>query len=89
MNHEACPRCHGDLGCWSGSYFTTQIICCQCKTEELQLPGFAAAQQAETDAVRGGNLNFPGVGLSAADLVAMRQLIAARKGANGGQANGG
>ena len=46
MNHEACPRCHGDLGCWSGSYFNTQIICCQCKTEERQLPGFAAAQQA-------------------------------------------
>jgi hypothetical protein len=46
MNHEACPRCHGDLGCSSGSYFNMQIICCQCKTEERQLPGFAAAQQA-------------------------------------------
>jgi len=84
-----CPRCGGDLHCHSVSYFNTEDICCDCKTEERQFPGFAAAQAAEEAAVAGGNLNFPGVGLASSDLEVMAQLIAARNGKTDAKTNSG
>jgi len=74
-----CPRCGGLMGCHSVSYFNTEDICCDCKTDEQLFPGFAAAQAAEEAAVRGGNLNFTGVGLSDLDRQAMQQLLAKRR----------
>jgi len=85
MHPGRCPRCGGDLHCHSVSYFNTEDICCDCKTEERQLPGFAAAQAAEEAAVAGGNLNFPGVGLTSSDRKVMAQLIAARHDTIGGK----
>ena len=85
MDPGQCPRCGGDLHCHSVSYFNTEVICCDCKTEERQLPGFAAAQAAEEAAVAGGNPHFPGVGLTSTDREVMAQLIAARHGTIGGK----
>jgi len=90
MTHPGrCPRCCGDLHCHSVSYFNTEAICCDCKTEERQLPGFAAALAAEEAAVAGGNLNFPGIGLTSSDRDVMAQLIAARHGTIGGKTDNG
>ena len=77
---ERCPRCAGSMGCSSGSYFTTQMICCTCKTEERQLPGYAHAEATESAEVQKGNYRFAGVGLSEEDTRAMQAIIAARKG---------
>lgn len=85
MNPGRCPRCGGDLHCHSVSYFNTDDICCDCKTEERQLPGFAAALAAEEATIADGNLNFPGVGLTSSDRDAMALLIAARQGTIGGK----
>ncbi len=67
------------MGCHSVSYFNTEDICCDCKTDERHFPGYAAALAAEEAAVRGGNLNFPGVGLSEIDRQVMLQLLAERR----------
>lgn len=45
-----CPRCGRPMRSYPVSYFNMQEICSTCKTEERQLPGFAAAEQAETAA---------------------------------------
>ena len=49
------------------SIFNTDTICLPCADDEQEAPGYEAAQQAEDTAVREGNHNFPGVGLSKAD----------------------
>jgi hypothetical protein len=74
-----CPRCGGPMGCHSVSYFNTEDICCECKHDERHFPGNAAALAAEEAAVRSGNLNFTGVGLSELDRQLMRQLLAERR----------
>jgi hypothetical protein len=53
------------LKAWTLSYFNTEEICMDCSADEKLAPGFRAARAAEEAAVRGGNLNFPGLGLSA------------------------
>jgi len=79
MAQEICVRCGTPLRAYSVSYFNTDVICFQCKIEEQQFPGFAAADAAEATAVRAGNINFAGIGLGEADRAMMRQLIARRK----------
>ena len=67
------------MGCHSVSYFNTEDICCDCKTDERQFPGYAAALAAEEAAVRSGDLNFTGVGLSDLDRQVMQRLLAERR----------
>ncbi len=67
------------MGCHSVSYFNTEDICCDCKIDERQFPRYAAALAAEEAAVRAGNLNFTGVGLSELDCRMMQQLLAERR----------
>jgi len=62
------------MGCHSVSYLNTEDICCECKHDERQFPGYA-----EETAVRGGNLNFAGVGVSDLDRQVMQQLLAERR----------
>lgn len=60
-----CERCGKTTLGTMMSKFNTQIICGDCKDSETQHPDYAAADQAEVEAVRSGNYNFPGVGLPA------------------------
>ena len=47
----------------SGSFFTTEQICPACTDREQAHPRFQEAVQAEHEACRNGEVNFPGVGL--------------------------
>ena len=68
-----CARCNAPLHGSVMSKFNQQIICIPCKQDETQAPGYKAAHEAETFAVRNGNYNFPGVGLSSADEAFLAQ----------------
>lgn len=74
-----CPRCGGPMVAFSLSFFNTEEVCMDCKEDERHAPGFAAARAAEEAAARGGNYNFPGVGLSAADDAFLAERRAARR----------
>jgi hypothetical protein len=58
--------------------FTTERICLQCKAEEKQAPGYAAALQADEAAIRAGNYNFPGIGPTDEDRSFFVELRAKR-----------
>jgi len=64
---NSCDRCHDLMGISIMSKFNTDTICVPCCQEERQAPGYAAARAAEEAALRNGDYNFPGVGLSAED----------------------
>ena len=70
-----CDRCGQALGAWSTSYFNTDTLCVPCKADEMLAPNYERAVQAEAAACRGGNLNFPGIGLSPED----ETFLAARR----------
>jgi hypothetical protein len=74
-----CDRCRGNLNISIMSRFNTDTICLSCCDDEQQAPGYGAAQDAERDAVKSGDYNFPGVGLSTEDLA----FLAARRKARG------
>jgi hypothetical protein len=42
--------------------FNTEQICLDCKEREEQHPRYEEARRAEAEAVRRGELNFPGIG---------------------------
>jgi hypothetical protein len=50
------------------SKFNRETLCMPCKRDEQSAPGYRDASLAELTACRGGNFNFPGIGLSPADL---------------------
>ncbi len=59
-----CDRCGGDLS--TGrimSMFNTEVICMACKEKERQRPDYRQALQADRDAIRRGDRNFPGIGM--------------------------
>lgn len=58
-----CDRCRRETAAITGSIFNTQVICMTCSDAERAHPDFEAAQKAEAEAVKGGDLDFPGVGL--------------------------
>ena len=60
------------------SKFNTDTICMSCEEDERQAPGYAEASRAESDAVRSGDYNFPGIGLSLADAKFLADRIKAR-----------
>lgn len=45
------------------SYFNTDTICMDCKDTEQRHPDYKRAVAAEHEAVKGGDYNFPGIGL--------------------------
>ena len=57
-----CPRCSEKTNAFIMSKFNTDQICIPCKEREEKHPKYAEADKAETDAVRAGNYNFPGIG---------------------------
>jgi len=44
------------------SRFNTEIICLDCEEKEKKHPRYEEARQAELDACRRGDFNFPGIG---------------------------
>jgi hypothetical protein len=61
------------------SKFNRDIICTPCKDDECEAPGYAAADAAEVAAVRSGNYNFSGIGLSPQDHKCLAARRVARK----------
>lgn len=64
MHKHACARCGADLDKtgFTMSMFNTDEICLACKAREKAHPDYRRAEQAEIEAVRRGERNFPGIG---------------------------
>ena len=45
------------------SMFNSDVLCFDCKEAETKHPAYKAACDAENEAVKAGNYNFPGIGL--------------------------
>jgi len=75
---DLCVRCGRTARCFIGSVMNTDWICLPCRDDEGEAPGFAAAAQAEQDAVKAGNFNFPGVGFTSADRVFLSERLKKR-----------
>jgi len=75
----ACARCGSTLFGSTCSRFNIDTICPGCAADEREAPGYAAAVAAEIVAVRAGQFNFPGVGLTPADHAFLLARRAARR----------
>ena len=62
FTQQACDRCGGDLKIRIMSKFNTDCLCPKCAEEERQHPDYQKACDAEINAVRHGDYNFPGIG---------------------------
>lgn len=58
-----CERCGAETSTTTGSMFNTEMICMACKRTERDHPLYPAARDAEHNAVKSGDYNFPGIGL--------------------------
>jgi len=57
-----CDRCFNPTPVYRVSWFNLDRICQACQAEEESHPDFQYAREVEHQAVRGGDMNFPGVG---------------------------
>lgn len=57
-----CDRCHKAAVATTMSMFNRDTICMPCKRRETEHPKYAEARNAEAEAVRRGDYNFPGIG---------------------------
>jgi hypothetical protein len=74
-----CDRCGSDKSqAYICSYFTVEMICFDCKRDEHGCPNYQKAYDAETEAVRNRNFNFPGIGLSPEDQAYLDEQVKAR-----------
>ena len=62
-----CQRCGRRSDSFTGSWFSTQLICLTCSELEEVHPDFQYAHDVEEAAVRRGDMNFPGVGWPGVD----------------------
>ena len=58
-----CKRCGAKLGASTMSMFNTQMICMDCSERERKHPKYREANEADINAIKAGNFNFPGIGL--------------------------
>jgi hypothetical protein len=56
-----CVRCKQEGKVMTMSYLNTDEICTDCKQEETQHPLFKRAREVESNEVRNGNYNYPGL----------------------------
>ena len=64
MTIMKCERCGAPEPAYTtGSYFNTEQICEVCYEKERAHPRYAEAKRVECEAVRGGDMNFAGIGL--------------------------
>jgi hypothetical protein len=73
-----CHRCRASTTMTTMSKFNTDTICMSCEADERLAPGYREACRAESDAVRSGDYNFPGIGLSPADTTFLAERRKAR-----------
>ncbi len=59
---ENCQRCSTPTNITIMSMFNTQTICMGCKKKEESHPDYECASKVETEAVKSGDMNFPGIG---------------------------
>lgn len=57
-----CQRCGRETHSFTGSWFSTELICLGCSEIEEASDSIGIAKEAEEAAVRRGDLNFPGIG---------------------------
>lgn len=62
-----CERCGKDFKrnnviVYTTSWFNLEHICIDCRDKERAHPDFKKAKQAELEACKQGNYNFPGIG---------------------------
>lgn len=61
---KRCQRCGKSLdGGRTMSMFNTQVICMECKEQEMRRPDYQKAVEAERKVVLKGDRNFKGIGL--------------------------
>lgn len=63
FSQKYCDRCGKELT--DGrimSMFNEDCICMECKKKETELPEYAAARQADCEAIKGGDYNYKGIG---------------------------
>ncbi len=61
MYREKCDRCQGPTDdTTTQSQFNHQVICMKCKKEEKLDPDYKLAVEAEQEAIRNGDYNYPG-----------------------------
>ena len=61
MRRDVCDRCGGDTNNMTTmSIFNEDVICMNCKEEEKKDPEYAAACEAEREALAKGDRNFKG-----------------------------
>lgn len=60
-----CDRCGKASLASTGSYFTTEQICLDCAETEREHPSYEEARRVESEHVKAGDHNFPGIGLPA------------------------
>lgn len=76
---KTCDRCGDPLRARTMSKFNRDTLCMACKQAERECPGYIDADDAEVAAVRGGDYNFPGVGLTARDREFLALRLAERR----------
>ncbi len=77
-NPTNCSRCRAPLRSYTVSRFNTETICLECSDDERQAPGYRLAAETETNAVRSGDYNFPGIGLGPEDREFLRTRLSLR-----------
>lgn len=62
MRRDNCDRCGEPTGgVTTMSMFNQDVICRPCKEKEKKDPDYELARQAEEEAVRRGDTNYPGL----------------------------
>ena len=64
---KKCDRCGGELKVRQMSRFNTDVLCPVCIEEERNHPDYGKAAEAELEAVRRGDRDFPGIDWSGKD----------------------
>jgi hypothetical protein len=75
-----CDRCGAVPIATVMSYFNLDVICLNCKGDERGAPGYRNAVEAEAAALRRGETNYPGAGLSDADRAYLAGRLLVRRG---------
>ena len=73
-----CENCGEEIGIKRLEARPVAELCIDCKSDEIEAPGYRAADEAVIAACRAGNFHFAGVGLSEADRAFLRGRLGAR-----------
>lgn len=60
---ETCERCGRPARITTMSFFDTSTICLSCESREERHPRHRAAVEADEQAIKRGDFNYPGIGL--------------------------